>query len=152
MIIKLAKISSIADPNAAVYVAYNLDHVQKICEMIGTTDTVWSVKQLRVIGARAAKGELNYYDDGHTVTLDVPEPVEAPKTTVVCEVICQKPSVSVHHNEAAALKHAVQCAMENLYDETDYADTARVEFESTLTERSRIQEGDYEVHILTPTN
>lgn len=74
MIIKLAKISSIADPNAAVYVAYNLSHVQKICELIGTTDTVWSVKQLRVIGERAAKGELNYHDNGHTVTLDIPEP------------------------------------------------------------------------------
>lgn len=75
MTIKLAKISSIADPNAAVYVAYNLDQVKKVCELIGTEDTVWSVKQLRVIADRAAKGELNYHDAGHTVTLSLPDPV-----------------------------------------------------------------------------
>lgn len=86
MIIKLAKISSIADPNAAVYVAYNLDHVQRICEMIGTSDTVWSVKQLRVIGERAAKGELNYHDNGHTVTLDIPEPAAPTRVTGSCGV------------------------------------------------------------------
>jgi hypothetical protein len=157
MNIKLAKISSSADPNAPAYVAHSLDHVQKVCELIGTRDTVWSVKQLRVIGERAAKGELNYHDNGHTVTLDITEPSEivssaAPKTFVVCEIIRQEPRVSVHPTEAAALKHAVQCAMENLYDATTYFDTARVELESTLTDYGRIQEGDYEVHILTPTN
>lgn len=77
MVIKLAKISSSADVNAASYVAYNLDHVRKVCELIGTSDTVWSVKQLRVIGDLAAKGELNYHDNGHTVTLVLPEPVVA---------------------------------------------------------------------------
>ena len=74
MVIQLAKILSIADVNAAVYVAYNLNHVQKVCEMIGTTDTVWSGNQLRVIADRAVKGELDYHDNGHTVTLDIPEP------------------------------------------------------------------------------
>ena len=230
MTIKIAKISSIADPNAAVYVAYNLDHVQKICEMIGTRDTVWSVKQLRVIGEKAAKGELNYYDDGHTVTLTIPEPPK-PVTTeltlrefhaltgalpwgtpiafhgydkgcgihayttsdvwlfpkdgypklavvlssgptydgrasaredssdresagifVVCEFMCQRPHVSVHTTEAAALKQAVQCAMDNLRDPDVPELEAMAEFESTLTEHDCIREGDYEVHILTPSN
>ncbi len=71
---------------------------------------------------------------------------------VVCEVICQKPSVSVHFTEAAALQHAVQCAMENLRNPDVPELDARAEFEVTLTDYDRITEGDYEVHILTPTN
>ena len=71
---------------------------------------------------------------------------------VVCEIICQKPSVSIHPTEAAALKHAVQCATENLRDPDVSELDASAEFESTLTDYGRIQEGDYELHILTPTN
>lgn len=76
----------------------------------------------------------------------------AEPTFVVCELICQKPSVSVHPTEAAALKHAVQCAVENLMVPDANEIEARSEFELTLTDYDRICEGDYEVHILTPTN
>jgi len=49
---------------------------------------VWSKKQLAVLGARAAKGEMDYHDDGHTVVISlkepsVAEPVPRPQRTEV---------------------------------------------------------------------
>lgn len=76
---------------------------------------------------------------------------------VVCEVIWQKPAVSVHATEEDAMKHAVACAMENLYAAEDPEDPEdRKESEERLydmlTEFDAICEGDYEVHMLLPTN
>lgn len=74
---------------------------------------------------------------------------------VVCELICQRPSTSVHPDKAAAMKHAVARAMENLTD-TEWSVEDKLdrqaEFETTLTDFDRICEGDYEVHILPITN
>lgn len=88
------------------------------------------------------------------------EPVSAARPPVadcyvVCELIEQRPCVSVHPDEAAATKHAVACAMENLTADGWSADDKlerRAEFETTLADFDRICEGGYEVHVLTPTN
>jgi hypothetical protein len=71
---------------------------------------------------------------------------------VVVELIEQRPSVSVHPTEAAAMAHAVQCAMENMWNHDHDENDSRVCFEETLRQYQHIQEGDYEIHILTPTN
>lgn len=76
---------------------------------------------------------------------------------IVCEFICQKPAASLHATEEDAMKHAVACAMENLYDAEDPEDPEdRKESEERLydmlTEFDAICEGDYEVHMLLPTN
>lgn len=91
-----------------------------------------------------------YFDDhqNDSLTTDV-DSVEIP-LTVVCEIICQKPHVSVHPDEASARKHAVACAMENLWNEDVFEDTARAEFETYLEDADCVCEDDYEVHILTP--
>lgn len=76
---------------------------------------------------------------------------------VVCEVICQIPSVSLHATEEEALEQAVKCAMENLYtaeypEDREDRDEAEQGFEDELTASDSICEGDYEVHLLLPTN
>lgn len=79
----------------------------------------------------------------------------APTTKyIVCEVIEQKPAVSLHDTEEEALDHAAQCALENLKDPDDDEDNevTRASFRDQLTEDDRICEGDYEIYILTPTN
>lgn len=77
--------------------------------------------------------------------------------TVVLELIENRPSATIHPTERAALDHAVRCAMENLYSPDDPEDPAarreaEEDFCSTLTDYDRIQEGDYEVHIIIPAN
>lgn len=75
---------------------------------------------------------------------------------VVCEVICQLPSVSLHRSFKAALRHATACAMENLYaaeepEDRETRDETRVLFMEGLEDGDNcIREGDYEVYILTP--
>lgn len=258
MNIRLLRISSIADPQAVVFVANDLRQVQKVCEMLGTEDTVWSSAQIiDELGGRAAKGEFDLHIDHTSVTIspkspagepslrqgevgglssayyDTPNGPEfnapptgkltlqkfarltaglSPDTTitfhgydkgcglhaysvpdlwlfpkddkdkrlvvlnpgptydgrasdredssdrevvgifVVCEIIAQKPCVSVHPTELAARKHAVECATENLLNPGDDEKLTRAEIEVMLTDYGRITEGDYEVHILTPTN
>ena len=75
---------------------------------------------------------------------------------IVCEVICQRPSVSVHPTAEAALEHAVQCAIENTYGPilTGAEDraTAEASLRETLQQHDCIREGDYEVYLLNPTN
>jgi hypothetical protein len=76
---------------------------------------------------------------------------------IVCEVICQRPSVSLHATEEEALRYAVQCALENLYPVTDETSPSDIEeikdgFRDTLKEHDCIRDGDYEVYLLTPTN
>ena len=70
----------------------------------------------------------------------------------VCEIICQKPSVSIHATEDEAFARAVDCAMENLRNPDDDEVEARAGFKASLGEHEYLAEGDYEVHILTPTN
>jgi hypothetical protein len=71
---------------------------------------------------------------------------------VVVELIEQRPSVSVHPTEKAALDHAVQCAMENLHNPDHDKEESRFSFAETLKQYDHIREGDYEIHITTPTN
>ncbi len=59
----IVRISSVDLPHHPAYVAMDLRQVQKVCELIGTEDTVWSQEQIDTIGRRAAKGEF----DMHTV-------------------------------------------------------------------------------------
>jgi hypothetical protein len=63
MNIEIIRISSCDLPHHPAFVAKDLRQVQKVCELIGTEDTVWSQEQIDTIGRRAAKGEF----DMHTV-------------------------------------------------------------------------------------
>lgn len=74
--------------------------------------------------------------------------------TVVCEIICQRPSVTVLGSLSEALEYAARQAMVHLVDsgagEEDKAETKRG-FLEALEEYDCILEGDYEVHVLIPT-
>ena len=93
----------------------------------------------------------NYLDHAEPATVR-----GASKQHIVCEVICQHPSVSVHPTAKAALEHAVQCAIENTYGPIltgpeDRA-TAEASLRETLQHHDCIREGDYEVYLLNPNN
>jgi len=51
-IIEIIRISSCDLPMHPAYVARDLRQVQKVCELIGTEDTVWSQEQIDTIGRR----------------------------------------------------------------------------------------------------
>jgi hypothetical protein len=70
MNIKLLKISSIADDNAAVWVATNLKDTALVCGVLGTTDTVWSRNHLRPLHKLATNGSgVNMHDDGRVIMI-----------------------------------------------------------------------------------
>jgi len=65
----IVRISSVDLPHHPAYVAMDLRQVQKVCELIGTEDTVWSQEQIDTIGRRAAKGEFNMHTVGNRTTI-----------------------------------------------------------------------------------
>jgi len=65
----IVRISSVDLPHHPAYVAMDLRQVQKVCELIGTEDTVWSQEQIDTIGRRAAKGEFNMHTCGNRTTI-----------------------------------------------------------------------------------
>jgi hypothetical protein len=75
---------------------------------------------------------------------------------IVCEIILQKPAVSLHATEEDALDHAARCAVENLDPDDPESPSDLVQlcadFKDQLTADDRICEGDYEIHMLLPTN
>lgn len=233
MQIRLSKISSREDPNAPAYVAYDLKQVHKICELLGTQDTVWSKNQLDPLMAMALKGELNLFDSGHTIVITLPDPMKASKLTLgrffdltaglpattpmtfhgydkgcgihcytesdlwlfpvkdavkthvvlnpgptydgrasdredsseretcglfmVCEVIGNSPSISVHLTQEEAMGRAVRCALENFYGEgvlesqQDY-ETAVAGIREELATRGCMVEEDCGIYLVEPSN
>lgn len=78
MNIEIYKISSVDLPHHPAYVAGDLRQVARICEMIGTTNTVWSQDEIDVLGRGAAAGKFNMYTAGNRITIsfkdaDTPE-------------------------------------------------------------------------------
>ena len=72
----------------------------------------------------------------------------------VCEVIEQRPAVSLHATGEEALDHAARCAMENLRDPDSEADEMSdlQGYRDQLETAGSIREGDYEVFVLRVTS
>lgn len=69
MRIELLKISSVDLPHHPSYVACDLAQVEKVCELLGTTVTVWSQDQVDILGRMAARGECDMHTFGSRVSI-----------------------------------------------------------------------------------
>jgi hypothetical protein len=74
MNIMLLKISSIADANAAVWVATNLKDAELVCRLAGTNKTVWTKEDLKPLSKLATAGSgAHLHDDGRTISFYIPD-------------------------------------------------------------------------------
>ena len=75
--ITLIKISSCDLPYHPAYVTVDMAQAEKICELLGTSKTVWCPADIDELSSRAAKGEFDMHTAGSYVTISFkrPEPL-----------------------------------------------------------------------------